>query len=49
MKSIKDFVKNKDIFGSSVTLRYGSWERKNVSGDLKHKSVFGGIISIFSN
>jgi hypothetical protein len=49
MKTIKDFVKNKDIFGSSVTLRYGSWERKNVSGDLKHKSVFGGIISIFSN
>ena len=32
-----------------MTLRYGSWESKNLSGDLKHKSVCGGIISIFSN
>ena len=49
MKTILDFFKSKDIFGSSVTLRYGSWEKRNVSGDLKHKSVIGGIISILSN
>jgi len=29
-------------------LRYGSWERKNLDGDLKHKSIFGGVITIFS-
>ena len=49
MKTISYFLKSKDIFGSSVALRYGSWEKKNVNGDLKHKSVCGGIISIFSN
>lgn len=32
-----------------MTLRYGSWERKNLSGDLKHKSTCGGMISIFSS
>ena len=46
---ISDYFKRQDIFGSAVTLRYGSWTRKESSGDEKHKSLFGGIISILSN
>jgi hypothetical protein len=49
MSFIVEFFKNQDMFGSAVTLRYGSWTRKESSGDEKHKSLFGGIISMLSN
>jgi len=46
MTCIAEFFKNQDMFGSTVALRYGSWTRKESSGDEKHKSLFGGIITI---
>ena len=49
MKRIAEFLKKHDKFGSAVTLRYGSWTRKESTGDEKHKSLFGGIISILSD
>ena len=49
MKRIAEFLKNHDKFGSAVTLRYGSWTRKESTGDEKHKSFLGGIISILSD
>ena len=49
MQYILQFLKNQDMFGSEVTLRYGSWTRKESTGDEKHKSLFGGLISILSN